>query len=117
MPITMEIPAEWLAEAGVQNFKPARSAFRCAAPHMLIALAEIEPPMRRVPLDANGFERPRMLSVLKMIHDDLPSRDAIQVLRQAGQWPYRLHHGVHRYYASLTLGLSHVPVEVIDLTF
>jgi hypothetical protein len=113
----MEIPAEWFAEAGLQGFKPQRSAFRCAAPHELIVLAEIEPVARSVSLEANGFVRSRMISVLEMIRDDRPSHEPIQIMRRSGQWPYRLHHGVHRFYASRRLGFTHVPAEVIDLTF
>jgi hypothetical protein len=114
MTITMEIPPEWLTEAGLQNFKPVRSSIRCAAPHELLALAEIEPFVRLVPIDANGFRRSKMMPVLEIIRDDRPSKEPIQVIRQVGKWPYRLHDGVHRYYASLTLGFTHVPAEVID---
>jgi hypothetical protein len=117
MTITMEIPAEWLAEAGMQHFKPARSAIRCAAPHVLIALAEIEPLVRLVPLDANGFRRSKMMQVLEMIRDDRPFAEPIYVWRQAGRWPYALPDGVHRYYASHALGFSRVPAEVIDPTY
>jgi hypothetical protein len=115
--ISMEIPAEWLAEAGLQNYRPLRSAFRCAATHQLIALAEIEPVVRSIPLDASGFVRSRMISVLEMIRDDRPCDEPIEIVRRAGQWPYRLHHGVHRYYASRRLGFTHVPAQIIDLTF
>ena len=118
MTITMEIPAEWIAEAGIQNFKTARLAIRCAAPHVLIALAEIEPLVRLVPLDANGFRRSKMMPVLEMIRDDRPCAEPIYVWRQqAGEWPYGLRDGVHRYYASRRLGFSHVPAEVIDPTY
>lgn len=117
MPITMEIPAEWLAEAGLQNFKPARVAIRCAAPHALIALDEIEPFVRLVPLDANGFRRSKMMAVLEMIRDDRPCAEPIYVWRQASHWPYCLRDGVHRYYASCALGFTHVPAEVIDPTY
>jgi hypothetical protein len=72
MTITMEIPAEWLAEAGLQDFKPLRAAIRCGAPHALIALDEIEPFVRLVSLDANGFRREKMMAVLAMIRDDRP---------------------------------------------
>jgi hypothetical protein len=112
--ISMEIPAEWLTETGLQSFRPQRCAFRCAVPHQLIALAEIEPLVRNVPLDANGFRRSRMISVLEMIRDDLPCDKPIEILRQPGQRPYRLHNGVHRYYASRALGFTHVPADVID---
>jgi hypothetical protein len=40
---SMQIPAEWLREAGVQSFAPKASSFRCPEPHDLIALAYIEP--------------------------------------------------------------------------
>jgi hypothetical protein len=114
MTVTMEVPPEWLAEAGLQNFKPVRPSILCAARHELIALGEIEPFVRLVPIDANGFRRSKMMPVLEMIRDDRPSKEPIQVIRQAGQWRYRLHDGVHRYYASRTLGFTHVPAEVID---
>lgn len=114
MTITMEIPAEWLAEVGLQNFKPARSAIRCAVPHELIAIAEIEPFVRLIPIDANGFRRSKMMPVLEMIRDDRPCKEPTYVARQAGPWPYFLRDGVHRYYASRTLGFTHVPAEVID---
>jgi hypothetical protein len=113
----MEIPADWLVEVGLQNFRPPRSAIRCGATHRLIDLGEIEPFVRSVPIDANGFRRSKMMQVLEMIRDDRSFDDPIQVLRQTGQWPYRLHDGVHRYYASRTLGFTHVPAEMVDLTF
>jgi hypothetical protein len=108
----MEIPTEWLVEAGLQNFRPQRSAFRCAVPHQLIALAEIEPHVRPFPLDANGFGRTRMISVLEMLRDDRPCDKPIEVVRQAAQWPYRLYDGVHRFYACRTLGFTHVPAVI-----
>jgi hypothetical protein len=55
-----------------------------------------------------------MISVLKMIRDDIPSDDAVEVERRTGRWPYRAHHGAHRYYASRTLGFSHVPAELVE---
>jgi hypothetical protein len=117
MTITMEIPPEWLAEVGLQNFRPSRSAIRCEAPHELIALAEIEPFVRLVPIDANGFRRTKMMPVLEMIRDDRPSKDPVQIARQPGKWPFRLHDGVHRFYASRALGFTHVPAEVVDLNY
>jgi hypothetical protein len=113
----MAIPAEWLTDAGLQNFKPVRSAIRCAAPHVLIAVDEIESLVRSVPLDANGFRRSKMMAVLEMIRDDLPCNEPIYLYRQAGQRPYALKDGVHRYYASRTLGFTHLPAEVIDMNY
>jgi hypothetical protein len=50
---SMQIPVEWLREAGVENFKPTGSHFRCDAPHEMIVLADIEVPLRQsgYPLD------------------------------------------------------------------
>ena len=103
MAITMEIPVEWLAEAGLQTFKPTRSAFRCAAPHQLIALAEIEPFVHLIPLHANGFNQHKMRALLEMIREDQPCQKPIYVARQSGQWFYCLRDGVHRFYASRSL--------------
>jgi hypothetical protein len=101
MTITMEIPPEWLTEAGLQNFKPVRSSIRCAAPHGLLALAEIEPFVRLVPIDANGFRRSKMMPVLEIIRDDRPSKEPIQVIRQVGQCAWQVfaasHYGIARF--------------------
>jgi hypothetical protein len=115
--ISMEIPLEWIVESGLQGFKATRVAIRCSAPHELTAIDEIEPFQRLVPIDANGFRRSKMLSVLQMIHNDQSFKDPIYVARQPGQWRYALRDGVHRYYASRTLGFTHVPAEVIDPTY
>ena len=114
----MIILADWMAEAGVQNFQPAPSqrSFRCEAPHLLIALADIEVPLRRsgYPLDANGFRHERMVRILVGIRESV-SLPAI-CIEQAdpGQRPYRVRCGVHRYHASLALGFSHIPAEIVD---
>jgi hypothetical protein len=117
MAITMEIPGRWLAEIGLGGFMPPRSAIRCAAPHELLAIEEIEPLVRSVPIDANGFRRSKMMSVLELIRDDVAFREPIYVARKQGRWPYCLRDGVHRYYASRTLGFTHVPAEIVDPTY
>jgi hypothetical protein len=110
---SMIIPAEWLAQAGAQNFRPARRAYRCDDPHECIALADIEAPLRQsgFPLDANGFRHDRMVRILTGIRDNV-SLPAIYIER-GDQRLYRVREGVHRYHASLTLGFSHVPAEII----
>jgi hypothetical protein len=72
MAVSMQIPAEWLAEVGLQNFKPVRSSIRCAGPHTLIALGGIERLVRDIPIDSNGFRRSKMMPVLELIRDDRP---------------------------------------------
>jgi hypothetical protein len=103
-----------LTEAGLQNFVAIQPSFRCTAPHVLIALADIERVVRTVALDANGFCRKRMMRILVGIRDD----DAIPPIyvekAHPDQRPYRLREGVHRLYASITLGFSHAPAEIIE---
>jgi hypothetical protein len=113
---TMQIPPEWLAEAGVQNFAPLRSSFRCTAPHTLIPLADIEKVVRTVPLDANGFQRDRMMLVLVGIRDgaDIVPPVPVVPIELGQRRMYRLRDGTHRFYASLRLGFSHLPCEICD---
>jgi ParB-like chromosome segregation protein Spo0J len=113
----MIIPDEWITEAGVQNFRPAPSqrGFRCDAQHELIALSDIEVPLRfdGYPLDANGFDHTRMVRLLAGIRDGVALPPINVELGDPGQRKYRVRCGVHRYHASQTLGFSHVPAEVV----
>jgi hypothetical protein len=111
-----QIPAEWLATAGLQGFKPSQASYRCEEPHELIAVADIEMPARNagVTLDANGFGRDRMMKILLGIRQD-DSIPPIQIeVADPGQRPYRLRAGFHRYYASLATGFLYVPTELVD---
>src|SRR4029077_4643716 len=58
------------AEETVPSVRVTRAtSFCCAAPHILIALADIERTARIVPLDANGFRRDKMMPILVGIRD------------------------------------------------
>jgi hypothetical protein len=111
---SMQIPAEWLREAGVLNFTPTGLSYRCIAPHVLLALADIEPVLRTKPLDSNGFAHHRMIRVLIGIRDGaaLPPVPVERIEQRAPL--YRMRDGTHRFYASLILGFSHVPVEICE---
>jgi hypothetical protein len=113
---TMQIPVEWLAEADVQDFRPTLRGFRCDATHELIALADIEVPIRDrgYPLDANGFDHKRMVKILTGIREGVALPPIDIEFADPGQRKYRPRGGVHRYHASLTLGFSHVPAEIVD---
>ena len=111
---SMQIPVEWLREAGVQNFMPTRPSYRCDAPHFLLPLIDIESVVRTKRLDCNGFAHDRMISVLVGIRDGA-SLPPVPVERiEPGTHPYRLRNGTHRFYASLILGFSHVPAEICE---
>jgi hypothetical protein len=114
----MMIPAEWLAEVGLKSFRPLRASIQCVAPHELIAINQVQRLVRDVPLDANGFRRIKMIGVLERIRDDVSFTDPIFVARQLGPMPFFfLRDGVHRFYASLALGFTHIPAEVIEPSY
>ncbi len=84
--------------------------------HKCIALADIEVPLRGsdYPLDANGLRHERMVRILIGIRDNVPL-PAVYIERgDPHQRPYRVREGVHRYHASLALGFSHIPADVIE---
>jgi hypothetical protein len=116
MPQSMIIPESWKAEADVQNFQvpPPQRGFRCDAPHTLIAIADIEPPLRNsnVTLDANGFNHDRMVRLLTGMRDNVSLPPIL--IEPGDKRSYRVRQGVYRYHASLALGFSHVPAEVFS---
>jgi hypothetical protein len=98
---------ETMAKSAIQP------SFRCTAPHVLIALADIERVVRTVALDANGFCRKRMMRILVGIRDD----DAIPPIyiekAHPDQRPYTDLHGPLRaepnYRSLLAFGKSFTP--------
>jgi hypothetical protein len=92
------------------------AAFRCDDPHECIALVDIEVPLRKsgYALDANGFRHDRMMRLLIGIRDNV-SLPAIYIEQaDPSQRAYRVREGVHRYHASLALGFSQIPVEIVE---
>jgi hypothetical protein len=109
------VPLDWLLQAGVTDLRPLRRSFRCEVDHTLVALDDIERPMRRpdIVLDANGFGRDRMMRILLGIRAD-DALPPIEIERaDPGQRPFRLRAGFHRYYASIALGFPLIPVEIV----
>jgi hypothetical protein len=111
-----QVPVEWIAQSGLTDFTPTRSAFKCDDPHVLIALADIEPPKRNagIALDANGFGRERMMKILEGIRNGASIPPIYVEESGSGQRPYRVRNGVHRYWASVTVGFTHVPADIIE---
>src|SRR5580700_4760124 len=68
-PCEFEIPDEWIAESGIDSFTPNATAYRSIADAKLVSLSEIVPVPRvqACPKDWHGFERARLLDVLKGI--------------------------------------------------
>jgi hypothetical protein len=72
--------------------------------------------VRVVPLDANGFRRDKMMPVLVGIRDgaDIVPPVPVEPIELDQRRMYRLRDGTHRFYASLTLGFSHLPCDICN---
>jgi hypothetical protein len=119
LPCEFEIPDEWLAEAGVAGFVPDRVAYRSgSAQHAL--LTAVEPPPRLVgyPLSWRGLDQVRFIRILKWMVTNTEIEPVPVVAMpyvELGSSPYafRVRDGVHRFYASVAVGFSHLPIESI----
>ena len=111
---SMDIPTQWLREAGVLSFVPKRPGFRCTEPHVLVALKDIEPAIRTVPLDGNGFAHDRLIRILVGIRVGCALPPIPVERKERASHLYGLRGGVHRFYASRALGFSHVPAEICE---
>jgi hypothetical protein len=120
-PCSFDIPDEWWAEAGMENFTPPGRSYRTTGNAQLVPLDEIEPLYCKHMKcrDWCGFDRERMIRVLKSIaageelkpvplttlpYSELPSR---------ATYAYRALDGFHRYYASIAAGFECLPASVI----
>jgi hypothetical protein len=118
-PTEFEIPDEWLLEAWIIGFTPRASAYRSTARAVLVPLTQIEPAPRLVthPKDWHGFERVRLICLLKgfVAGDEI---EPVSLCRlpalELGPSPYRYRvaHGVHRYYGSIAAGYEQLPALI-----
>lgn len=117
LPATFELPEEWLAEAGLQGFRPEGEAFRSAGDRVLILpLREIEPPARwpEYPNDFQGFDRARMIRILAgIVAGDVIEPVPVLILPQPdaprAPFRYRVRDGFHRFHASIAAGFTCLP--------
>jgi hypothetical protein len=115
------IPDEWWHAAGMIAFKPTSPSYSIKPydrwpqwPTTLIPPAQLVPPRRDKghEFDCGGFQRNRMIGVLREIALGLPMC-AIEVWEPMLSSPlFQLRHGFHRYYASIAAGFDKLPVGV-----
>jgi hypothetical protein len=122
-PCDFEIPDDWIAESGIGSFSPDAPAYQSTNDATLISLAEIVPLPRvqTVPKDWRGFERKRLVDVLRGIVAGnaidpvpmvtLPESDHLVRL----SYRYCIRDGFHRYYASIAAGFTCLPATVATL--
>jgi len=118
-PCEFELPDSWLAEAGMANFTSKAPAYRSTVDAVLVPLADVEPPYRRVthPKDWRGFDRVRMVSILKGIFagaaiEPVPLLELPTSELSLRPYRYRVLNGVHHFYASIAAGFESLPGEI-----
>jgi ParB-like chromosome segregation protein Spo0J len=115
----MKIPSDWLIEAGLERFVPARDCY--LEEHggsndiIFVSLAEIKPPERDPGIQS--FDRERMLRIFEAIKNDtrLPPI-GLHALPVEG-FKFRVANGVHRFYASLILNFQKIPASIWPHSF
>ena len=107
-PCELEIPDDWLAEAGVTGFTPTTRAYRSSLDAILVPLTDVEAPYRvfSVTKDWHGFDRSRFVSVLKGIVtaaeiEPVPLLELPVYEFGPNTYRYRVRNGFHRFYASI----------------
>jgi hypothetical protein len=120
-PCDLEIPDDWLAEAGMDGLTPKMLAYRSTAGAGLIPLTQIEPPYRSpaVEKDWRGFDRVRMVSILRGFVAGVEIEPVPLLTLPAGTflfpapYRYRVKDGFHRFYASVAAGFQCLPGAIV----
>jgi hypothetical protein len=117
-PCDFEIPDAWLNEAGMDGFTRSAPAYRSTAAAVPVPLREIEPPHRTPEKHWRGFDRARLISVLKGIATGAEIEPVPLLELPPGDFPaapyrYRVRNGFHRFYASIAAGFECLPAEIL----
>jgi hypothetical protein len=114
--IRFEIPDEWWAFADMNAFSPGESGFypytpECANEVEVVPLSAVEPPLR-----ASGvppFKKYKLVPVLFAFASPecaIPPVEVVVV--PSTRYRFRVLNGYHRYYASVAVGYTRLPVIV-----
>ena len=102
-------PVEWWNEVGMPAFERQSPYYLWdALPELFVRIDAIEPP----PMDYEGLDHVRMVSVLHAIvsRTALPPVEVEEL--SLGDYHYRLHHGAHRFFASVAVGFTLIPARL-----
>jgi hypothetical protein len=111
----MNIPDEWLSEAGAVDYPFAGECFAFEPdptyPTLVVAIATVPAPVRAP--GVTGLDRERTVAVLRAIVSRQPL-PPIRVHHDSGDSgrPLVVRDGFHRYYISRELGFPCIPVSV-----
>ena len=104
--------------AGMPDFVASRPCYHVDdVPCTLVPASDIVPLKRKPGIPGfgeNGLNDQRLESLFRAFRSDipLPPVQLIEV-KLGGRYRYKVYHGVHRYFASVAAGFSHLPVTVI----
>jgi hypothetical protein len=114
-----EIPTNWWSVSGMSGFVSGAQHYRTTpdAPCevKVVLVSEVAPLWRKpglVGFSKSGFVEDRMVSILRAFCEDAPLPPIKVTETSTGLYRYKIYNGVHRYYASVAAGFSHLPVIV-----
>lgn len=107
-----DVPADLLAEFGLQPGCATAPSYRCDDPGaVLVPTDELIPPI--LAPGRRGLAPDRLRQVLKAIADVRPL-PAMPVFREAGAQRATILDGAHRYYVSVACGFASVPCVALS---
>ncbi len=106
-----DMPDEWLLEAGIQAFIPTAESYKPQGERFAIVPLSSIRPLKR----AKGFEEPRMIRILKAFknYDCIPPVEVVRISEST--YSYSLYDGYHRYWASIAVGFTKIPVTLWEI--
>lgn len=120
--VEFEIPDDWWNFAEMNDFSACRTTYTHASQESCqpeietceVSLGEIEPPMRAEGI--TQFHKSRMVPILLVFRFPGCALPPVQVRLKtpSDQYRFKVYDGLHRYYASVAAGFTHLPVTVVD---
>jgi hypothetical protein len=127
-PIEFEILDDWWSDAGMVDFAPAALAYNAMPPpypseamlpddipSVLVLLRDIKPIDRNLKgiVGVRLFaSKERLVRILTGIRENIQLPPIQVVEDEEDGHVYRLCHGVHRFYASVAAGFTHIPAVI-----
>ena len=103
----------------MSHFRPQGLFYRChdviKANESALTLSSIDPPTRSA--GTLVFDEKRMREIFRAFTSDAPLPPIEVYPRAERQYRYRLHNGLHRFYASAAAGYPCIPVVVVEPPF
>jgi hypothetical protein len=112
--VRSQIPSDWWSFCELDTFRLGSSFYPYSATSgqavEVVALHDIEPPVRDPGLEP--FRKYKLVPILLAFRSPECALPPVEVepLPSSSPFQYRLLNGFHRFYASVAVGYSHIPV-------